>query len=242
MLLVFLGLGACQERAAPDTQPRASVAGAWASPPRITGVAARRDSLVITGFGPPGVRVVLTAEDQAPAAISVDGDGRFALPIPRPAAPRLYRLDLDEPTARRAGERLFIAPDGTAAVLAPGGASRALIDASGLTAADHDGVELVVSGNAAPGSVISVSLDDRPARKARVDARGRFEAALGPAAPGPRRIALSTEGGPPVVTTITLTPQGDEIPSNRVDGDGLSLWWTPSGGGVQQTWIRGQKD
>ncbi|WP_162998038.1 hypothetical protein [Brevundimonas lutea] len=242
MLLAFLGLGACQETAAPNTDPRAAATGAWATPPRVAGVAARGDSLVISGFGPPGVRVVLTAEDQAPAAISVDDDGRFALPIPRPAAARLYRLDLDEPTARRAGERLFIAPDGTAAVLVPGGASRALNEVSGLVAADHDGVELIISGNAAPGSVVSVVLDDRPARAGRVDAAGRYELALGAAAAGRRRIAVQVDDGPPIVTAVTLAPQGDGTPGSRVDTEGLSLWWTPPGGGIQQTWIRRQKD
>lgn len=242
MIVPVLLTSACQEPGGGDRDNRPQSASAWTAPPRVTAVEARRDGLTIIGDGPAGLRVVLTSEGRQPAAISIDTEGRFALPIPRPAEAQLYRLDLDEPTARRAGERLFIAPDGTAAVLAPGRAARALTETRGLTAVDHDSSELIASGVVVPGAPVSVSLDDQVARETRADATGRFVVSLGQVAVGPHTIGLAEADGPRARTTITVAPASTESLDMTPDGQGLSVSWRPAGGGAQRTWIRREKD
>lgn len=197
---------------------------------------------MLSGQGPAAGRVLLRPRGGDPAAITVDADGRFALPLAAPEKPTLHRLELDRPSAPRPGETLALLPGGQGVVLASGSASRALSATQGVTTVDYDGADVIVAGRVSPGARVEVAADGRPRASGRADAAGRFVLALGAASEGPIHLALLIEGAPSDALSLTLVNPGSGDLTARPAGEGFSLIWPTPGGGGQLTWFRAQKD
>lgn len=215
-----------------------TVETAWMAPARLDAVDFGADGLIVTGTARPGDRVVLTDSADVSVAGSTGADGRFSIRLTAPRTPALYRAEIQSGRDEaRAGSWLILTPGpgSLAAVLTAGGAARPLNGSGLLSGIDYDGVGLLVSGTAAPGAPVSVTLDEGPAQSAPVNARGRYVARFAAVPPGAHRVrAVQREQARSV--TLTLTEPADEL-AVTATGVGARIDWPTPGGGGQSTWI-----
>lgn len=225
---------------APDGAPRqaGTTETAWMAPARLDAVDFEADGLIVTGTARPGDRVVLADPAGVSVAGSTGADGRFSIRLAAPRAPVLYRAEIQSGRDEaHAGSWLVLTPGPgpIAAVLTAGGAVRPLNGSALLSGVDYDGAGLLVSGTAAPGAPVRVTLDDGPAHAAPVNAQGRYVARFPAVPPGPRRVrAVQGEQARSVALTLTA-PSGALAVS--VTGAGARIDWPTPGGGGQSTWI-----
>ena len=237
--LSLASLGACGESGPEPVEPSGAESG-WATPPVIEAVDREADDILVRGRAGAGSRVRLTASDGAAHGASADADGRFQMRLPQAETARLV-----QPSILRTGEIvpgegwLFLppGPDERAALLRPGSAAVRFSDAL-VGAVDYDGSGLLVSGRAAPGAEVRVTVDGSPAGVALANADGRYVARL-PPTPSGLHVIRATSGPATGAVSIQLTaPETDTFQASATD-DGWRVIWPLPGGGSQATWIVG---
>lgn len=232
-------LGACGESGPEQAEPAASQSS-WATPPVIVAVESGADGVLISGRATPASRVRLTAAEGAAHGASADAEGRFQVRVPTAETARLV-----QPSILRTGEIvpgegwLFLPPgrDDRAALLRPGAAAVRFNDAM-VGAVDYDGGGVLVSGRAAPGVEVRVTVDGSPAGAALAGGDGRYVVRL-PPTPAGLHVIRATSGQATSAVSIRLeTPEGATFRATTTDSGWRVIWPLP-GGGAQATWIVG---
>lgn len=237
--LSLAGLAACGESGPEPVDPTASQS-TWATPPVIESVESGPEGILVSGRAGSGSRVQLTAAEGAAHGASADADGRFQVRVPAAEAARLV-----QPSILRTGEivpgegLLFLPPgrDGRAALLRPGAAAVRFNDAL-VGAVDYDGGGVLVSGRAAPGAEVRVTVDGSPAGAALAGGDGRYVVRL-PSTPAGLHVIRATTGQATSAVSIRLAaPEGATFRASMTDSGWRVIWPLP-GGGAQATWIVG---
>ncbi len=231
------GLGAC----GPDpVQPAAPAAkGAqWLAAPTITDIRADGQQWVVRGASDASARIRLIDQDGQAFGTDANAQGLFDLRLNASDGPRLFSIErVSGGHAARSEASLFVAPDGTAAVLHLGGASLPLGERAGfgLAAVDYDGRAVAVSGWGAAGQAVTVRLAGQNDVTNRVDATGRFTAAFNGVLPGSYRLDADSRAGSAARTIILTAPQATD--SARASMTRLGALWRierPLPGGGRQ--------
>ena len=218
-------------RASPAAQEERAAEAAWRMPPRVETVQVTRGRIVLTGTAQPGARVVMRDGAGTAHAATAGADGDFEIDLEAPGQALLLRPeDQDGQRALPAPEMIVVTPDGAAAALSPGVASRRLDAGQGLGAVDSDGRMVIVTGRTgadrAParvrvggGQEMEVAGDARGVWTVRADASGPF-------------VAITVDG------TEFRAPLGGTAPGAiTIGADGTRIGWSAPDGAVLTTWI-----
>ncbi len=198
--------------------------------------------IVLAGRAQPGAPVRLATPEGRVISVVAGADRGWRITLPPSPDMRLYSLAMiDGGRMVQSEGYLAVAPDIVAQLRAGAGASSlgAATDGPRVTAVDYDSKGgCVVSGVAAPGGAVMISIDGVERGAVRGDGSGRFSLALDePIAPGPHTIAL-VESGRRSDVTLDVTPPGPlpaiPIRAERT-GSGWRVDWTTPGGGLQTT-------
>lgn len=185
-------LGACSPASGErDAATTAEAESGWPSPPQIEAVEPVGGGLRIRGVTEPGGRVVLRGGDGAAFAASADATGRFEVRLPPVGDAQLLRPESQRgQEASPAPTRLLILGRGRgpAALIAPGAPTRRLDAAPALGAIDSDGATMILSGEAAPGAPVRLSVGGGAPMSLLADGRGRWRLTLSES--GPARIMV----------------------------------------------------
>ncbi|MEO8812777.1 MAG: hypothetical protein ABI376_07695 [Caulobacteraceae bacterium] len=225
--------------------PGSAEANYW-SAPRLDAVQRVADGrLLLTGRAAPGSRAHLARPGGAPMLLAVNGEGLWRATLPAAGDVRLYGLSMSQGRRSTQAEGyLAITPLGRAALLRSGSGAVAVAPGGArprVLAVDFDRRGgAVISGMAAPRSVVTVSTDGVQRGRAPADAAGRFSLSLDePLTPGPHIVAADGPAGGwrgAVEISPAPTPAGAPFGAARVGGGWRIDWMTP-GGGVQSTVI-----
>lgn len=228
---LVLAAGCSGERADPARTPQAAPSG-WAIPPQISTVTRAAGGLTVSGHAGPNARVVLRGADDAAFAASADETGRFDIRMNPPAGDALLTPETQTgQDAAPAPERLLVlnGGQGPIALLTPGGGSVRLDGSGPLGAVDSDGRMLALSGQAAPGESVRVTIGGRVSIQVQADASGRWTA---------------TGGGGPGAVSVTVGERAYDYPGEAGAstqatraGAGWRLAWAGPGGARQVTWL-----
>lgn len=213
-------------------------------PPSILTARIERDgAFAIEGVAQPGARVVLTGAEGGGAQAQADGEGHWSVRLPAAAAVRLFGITMTASGRTVEGEGfLMLAPDGRAAQLRAGSASRVLTAATRAPRIlavdfDRDG-GAIIGGVAQAGSGMNIRVDRTAAGDVTADSEGRFVAAILRRLPaGSHLIDVSGDaGGDELVVRIeAAAPLGGAVfRAQRLDRAWRVDWRTP-GGGVQSS-------
>lgn len=237
-LILASPLAGCGEEASAPIAPATETSG-WAAPPVISDVSPSADGVHVTGRAGPGDRIRLTAPEGAAYGATADAAGQFELDLPPSTAPRLFQASiLHAGGITPAGGWLFLAPGNAppGALLRPGAGAQVFEPRALIEAVDYDGGGALVSGRAAPGAEVRVSLDGSPAGAGLADADGRYVVRVPTVSPGAHVIrAAAATGGAAV--TVDLAAPADGAFSAARNADGWRIVWPLPGGGVQATWL-----
>lgn len=222
-----LSVAACGERAAPATA-EAPTEGGWVMPPIVDAVTPAGGDLRLQGRAAPLGRVVVSGPGGQAYAAGADAEGRFDLPIPRPATDTVFTVEARSgQLSYPAAYRLLVSaqPNGPMGLLSIGAPTRRLDPGQGLDAIDSDGTAVFLSGRAAPDTVVQIEVGGP--RTATTDARGRWA------------LAASGSGGLVRVGGETYAaahgPGTDGVLERA--GAGWRMSWAGPGGARQTTWF-----
>lgn len=227
-IAVALLAGACGEQAAPAAAD-APAEGGWIMPPIVDAVTTAGADLRLQGRAGPLGRVVVTGPGGRAYAAAADAEGRFDLPIPRPAKDTIFVVEARSgQLSYPAAYRLLVSaqPGGPVGLLSIGAPTRRLDPGRGLDAVDSDGAAVFLSGRAAPETMVEVDLGG--ARSVTTDAQGRWTLA-----------ASGSGGGVRVGDQAYAAPTGPGGAEDMLEraGDGWRIVWSSAGGARQTTWF-----
>lgn len=200
--------------------------------------------LLVEGRAAPDARVRATTFEGEAYGATAGRDGGFRLELPARPGPRLVALSLEIDGRPVEGDGwLFVPPDapGRAVMLRPGAGAGAIGSGNRLelVAADYDtGGGAALSGRAAPGETVEISVDDQPAARAETDAAGLFAFRLdGRVPPGPRRILAVAPSGRVARTVVFAPPRAVAAVDAVREAGGWRVTWPTPGGGAQTTLV-----
>ena len=227
---------------APQDSPVADVkAEGWVEAPVID--RARRDAggLRVSGLASPGSRIVIRGDARAAFAVGTGEDGRFDLLVPAPQTDTLYVVEIQAgEDVVPAAARLLVAgdPAGPVALISAGAATVRLDPGTGLDVIDSDGRTRIVSGRAAAGRRVAITVDGEDSVTVTANAAGRWMLNLG--ASGPAAFILSVDG----VTHAYSGAAKPDVPLDRLmpDGNGVTLIWSLSDTARQSSWFPGRRE
>lgn len=196
----------------------------------------------IEGVAQPGARLTLAGADGARLQTQADTEGHWSLSVPASSAVRLFKMTMATPVRTLDGEGLLmLAPDGRAAQLLAGSASRVLAPVTRsprILSVDFDRDGGVSIGGMAPaGSGMNIRVDRRASGDATADAQGRFVAPLQRISAGSHLIDVSGDaGGDDIVVRMDPAAPlgGAAFRAQRLDRAWRVDWTTP-GGGLQSS-------
>ncbi|HEY2179072.1 MAG TPA: hypothetical protein VGH15_10850 [Caulobacteraceae bacterium] len=220
----------------------------YVSPPAVsTAEAGPGGSVMLAGAAAPTARVRLANPAGEALYAQADSRGTWRLTLPGASGARLLGLSMTlAGRSIQAEGYLAVAPGPLAAQLRAGSGAVALSRPEpgfAILAADYDSKGgAVLSGRAAPGAALTLSVDGTPRGMARADAGGRFMLPLNePLTSGDHRLELSA-GAQRAEVPLTVSPAPRPNPppfaAAPVAGGWRFDWLTP-GGGVQTTILYG---
>ncbi len=230
-----------------NAETGANAAPGYPSPPELTGAAPTPSGLQLHGVATPNVAVRL-ATPAGPAGLTdADADGRWRLVVPASGSPRLFSLSMAEGgRVVQAPGYLFVAPNGSAALLRAGGGSTLLDGGTtrpSLQTLDYDDKgAATLAGRAGPGESVSLRVDGVERGQSQADADGRFVLALNmPLTPGDHDFDLASPTGEVEVRASIsgLVALGPSLFAAAAVAGGWRIDWLTPGGGEQTTVILG---
>ncbi|MDZ4362238.1 hypothetical protein [Brevundimonas sp.] len=232
-MVTALLLASCS---APTNEPERAAAVEssrdWVIPPRVETVRADAGSLVFTGLGQPGGRVVLRTDAGAAFAAVADASGGFEIRMARPAGDLVLHPETQRgQDAAPSPETILVLAGGPIAMLSPGIPTRRLDAGSSLGAIDTDGRVMVLSGRAVAGASVKVSVSGRDVpMDVTADAEGHWMAVL----PDTGAAQIRING------TIFDYPGGRAGSGDfqvQQAGQGWTVHWSAPDGARQTTWL-----
>jgi hypothetical protein len=212
--------------------------------PRVDTVRASAGAVVLAGVAPAGGKVRLATPAGQAMFATVDPHGRWVIPMPPAAEPRIFGLSVAAGgRSTQAEGYVLLTPAGEAALLRAGAAAQRINPPPrpGLRAIDFDrGGGLLVSAAVPPGATVILQIDGRQAAEGRANDKGYYQASLGsptPIRPGAHAVRVSGDGfADQVVVHVTpAAPLAQGPLSSQVTSAGLRVDWMTPGGGVQST-------
>lgn len=246
-LLTFataLALVGCSRppEAAPDKSNAGADSAQYAAPPAITEVRATSGGVTVAGTAPAGLQVRLATPQGQAVFAQADPRGLWSLVLPPAAETRIFGLS-EKADGRQVQAQgyLVVAADGRAALLRAGAGALRLDPrpppALGAVDFDRDGTT-VVSGTAAPDSLVFLRLDGRQIAEARTNPRGRYSLALPQPLPkGAHAIEVAGDAftNTAEVEVAPPTALAEGPMRSQLSRGGLRIDWMTPGGGVQST-------
>ncbi len=256
VLILMLGaaasLGACERKGAGALLGAGDAGHApsgYVTPPLVTAVNGQPGgAITITGVAAPETRIRGETPDHRGYGATSDKAGRFTLEAPPTTTPLLIAVYEEQDGGRpvSADGYLFVPPDapGRAVLLRAGAPSRPLRSSGPgalIAVTDFDaGGGGAVSGLAAPGAEVDVSIDGGAMVRAHADTQGVYAVRLGadkPLGAGAHGVRVTT-GGQTVERSLDFSTSATTQLFNAVRmPDGWRVAWTLPGGGVQSTFI-----
>ena len=237
-------LAGCGPRVAPAAEPapasEAEKAG-YLPGPQLTRVETTRSGgVLVRGAARPGGRVRVTAANGEAYGATADDQGRFALEIPAQGGPLFAKLaTVEGQRATLAEGVLFVPPaDPRRAALLRAGAPSTVIDAAAplIAAFDYDaGGGAAVSGLAAPGIEVRVSLDGAAVGSVRADRQGRWTFRLSRAPAGAHVLRAAAGERSQERRILVVAGSAGEGASVVREADAWRIDWAVPGGGAQST-------
>ncbi|MFI4976091.1 MAG: hypothetical protein ACHP84_16240 [Caulobacterales bacterium] len=248
--LLLLALAACGPTAGVQQEPQRREANPgerdYVAPPELSEVSVSPDRhLTLAGAAAPGARVRIATPDGAAATTVADAAGRWRLPAPGSAGPRLLGLSMTvQGRTVQAQGYLFVAPDGSAARLRAGGGGETVPprpSPPNIETVDYDrAAGAVVSGRTGPGETVTMRVDGVQRGAAMADGAGRYVLALAsPLSFGQHDLALATASGQAHVSvTVDAAAPLTRSPFRAAQtAYGWRIDWLTPGGGEQTTLI-----
>jgi hypothetical protein len=226
----------------PDQHETRGPQADYATPPAVTEVRAQADGVMVAGTAPAGVQVRLATPRGEARVVAADAQGRWRIALPPSAETRIFGVsERVQGRQVQAQGYLAIGPQGRAALLRAGAGAVRLdpqkSPALGALDFDRDG-GAVISGTAAPGALVFVRLDGRPAGEGRSDAAGRYSLALPqPIAQGDHTIEVAGDDFSDTAN-VEVSPPAPLVAGplrSQFTKGGLRVDWMTPGGGVQST-------
>lgn len=243
-------LAGCSGKVGGDVNAHSAASGqeaAYVPPPVLTATGIRPDGrLSLSGKAAPGMRVRLATPAGEAVTATVDDQGAWRLDAPASPQPRLFGLSMADAKGRtvQAEGYLVVLPDSRAAQLRSGSGAvvfAAPVTTVGILAVDYDRKGgAVISGQAAPGTTVSIRVDGLQKGQDTASADGRFDVALSePLTKGDH--AIDASAGEHQVHTVASVSPAPTLTQGPYRAERAPLgwridWMTP-GGGVQSTII-----
>jgi len=236
-------LAACSAPPAPEAPTPVSEAekAGYMPGPVLERVAAAPGGVVVHGTARAGGRVRATAASGEAYGATADQRGRFALEIPVPGGGPLFaKLSVQDGQRSTPAEGWLFSPPGdpAAATLLRPGAPALVVrrDAPLIAAVDYDaGGGAAVSGRAAAGAEVRLTVDGVASGTARADRAGRWSIRLNRVPPG-AHVLRASSGGQTRERRVVLAAGSPGAGAAIVqEPDGWRVDWAPPGGGSQST-------
>ncbi|MBI1683673.1 hypothetical protein [Caulobacter hibisci] len=230
---------------APAAQPARDPEAAYLAAPKVVTAAIQAGGLALSGSAAPGASVRLGSPTGQAVSVEADAAGLWRVVVPGAAEPRLFGLSMTrEGRTVQAEGYLFVAPEGSVALLRAGGGSEPLSgpsDSPRVLAIDYDREGgAVISGVGRPGAGFGVRVDRATQAEGKVDAQGRFSLSLTqPLGAGSHTVQVAGEGGEHLVRLDVSPPPAltaGPLRAAPFEGGWRADWMTP-GGGLQTTML-----
>lgn len=199
--------------------------------------------ITVAGRAGPDERVRINQLDGTAHGVTADSAGLFSVSIPAPTPTnRLFNLSVERAGRSVSSDGWLFSPAQNPArsvMLRIGGASLPVGPAPLLAVVDMDaGGGVALSGRAAEGATVSVSIDGQARGTVRVGPDGRWFTVLSATvAPGSHQI-LVTAGDQRNQRELSLVPQPSPGTLDVAEVEGaVRIAWALPGGGNQTTWI-----